>query len=154
MSFLKILSSEHSDVLKRTQLFEKAALQCFENKKNLSKEEYLEIVTPCRTLFGAGLAVHFKFEEMALFPVIIRKSKEAEQTVRNLILDHKLMMRKFSEFEAVTDYNLSIQLLNGLMKDLAFHAEKEEGFFSSIHLSKDEAAKIDEVACALGYKIQ
>lgn len=151
MDSLKKLSVEHDDVFKRLQLFEKASLDCFENKKNLSKKEYLKIVTPCRTLFKTGLVAHFKHEEMAVFPILLGKSKMVAQTIRNLISDHSMMMNKFSEFESIEDYDLSIQVLSDLMKLLSNHAEKEEDFFSSIQLSNDEIIKIDEVAKALGF---
>lgn len=153
LSSLKTLSLEHDDVFKRAHIFEKATLECFENKKNLSKEEYIKIVTPCKTLFKTGLSVHFKFEEIGLFPIIMGKSNEAKQKVRDLLSDHSRIMKRFSEFETIEDYNLSIQILNDLMKDLSFHAKNEENFFSTIHLSKDETKKIDDIANGLGLKL-
>ncbi|MFC1754602.1 hemerythrin domain-containing protein [Thermoproteota archaeon] len=147
------LSIKHDDVLKRVQIFENAALECFENKKNLSEKDYLKIVTPCRTLFKTGLASHFKFEEVALFPIIITKSSTSAKIVNTLISEHSMIMSKFYEFEKIEEYNLSIKLLKSLMNDLSFHAKAEEDFFSIIHLTKDEIIKIDEIAKDLGYII-
>ena len=88
---------------------------------------------------------HFKHEEIALFPVLMMKSKTAEQITRNLIYEHKIMMDMFKEFEDIEDYDLSIKLLSGLMKYLSLHAKKEEDFFSTIQLTKDEVTRINEI---------
>lgn len=153
MDSLNTLSIEHNNVIYRAQLIEKAVIECLEQEKKINKKEYLKIISPSKILFKTGLSSHFKFEELFLFPLLINKSKITEKKVRKLISDHSIIMKKFREFETIKNYTLSIQMMNDLMNSLSSHAKTEDEYFSSIHLSKEETTKIEEVALGLGFEI-
>lgn len=151
MSSINKLSLDHNYAFKQAELLEKATLECFESRIKLSKKKYLKLVNPNKILFKIDLIAHFKFEEKVLFPVLIRKSKEVERVIKTLLSDHSMIMKRFTEFEDIEDYDLSIQVLNGLLQVLIFHSKTEEELFSSIQLSIDEITRINETAKALQF---
>ncbi|MFQ6134330.1 MAG: hemerythrin domain-containing protein [Nitrososphaerales archaeon] len=144
---------EHSEVFTRAEFLEKTSLECLENKKQLSREEYLLTVMPCRRLFKTSLAVHFRVEEMALFPILEVKSRKARRTISDLISEHPQIMQRFREYENIEDYDKSIKTMNDLMNTLSLHDRKENELFNSTTLSRDEVAKVDEIAQSIGFPI-
>lgn len=144
---------DHIDMAKRAEILEATALDYFDNDKQLRKEEYHTIVTPCTSLFKNSLVKHFKVEETAIFPILIEKTQDARHTVRDFLSDHTMLMKMFSEYETTEDQNRSLRLLTDLMKDLSYHIGKEDEFFQSFMLSKNETTRIDELALKLGFGI-
>lgn len=141
------LRKDHADVLNRLQALEKDTLIFLEGKKHLGKEEYLATVSLSKALFKNDLVIHFKVEEMALFPILITKSPETRAAVLNLLKDHNEVMKRFRVFEETKQsYEDSIVTLTDLLYTLSQHAMKEDELFATITLTEDEEERFSEVA--------
>ena len=154
MSIAEDLQKVNDDILKRTQVLESSTIAFFLDKKDLSREEYQKTGVPFKNLFKASLEKHFRFEEAALYPIIMEKSPKARQLVSEMISDHSRIMQAFKDFERIENYRDSVKALTDILRDVSLHAGKENVLYSSISLSKNESAKVAEIASSMGISFQ
>ncbi len=143
----------HDEILKRSQILEISTIDFLHDKKELNREDYLKIVEPSKYLVKAGLEKHFRFEEAALYPMLMERSPKARRLVLDLISEHTQFMQRFKNFETVEDYDGSIRTLTALLKDISLHAGKENVLYSSTSLTNSELSKVTEIAHSIGYPI-
>lgn len=141
-------------VFERAQLLERATLDCMGSKMQLSQAEYQRSVMPCIDLFEKTVALHFRVEEHALFPVYRNKSPKINETVSDLVKEHSEMFDRFKEYRELDEYEQSIHALNKLMNSLVLHARKEDILFSSIPLKSGDAASALRAARAIGFPLR
>ncbi len=153
MSAFLTLVLKHGEIFARTQILESKVKEHQETRKHLSQEEFLQIISPCCRLFRSNLPLHFEVEERALFPVLGAKSRIARRTFSSLISEHPKIMQRFHEYERMEYHDKSIETMSDLMNTLSVHARKENEFFISTILTKDEEAKVDEKAQNIGFTI-
>ncbi len=146
MSYVEKLREYHESVLGLSQSVEHEAVKLLRMDGRLSRDEYLDIVLPNREQFKTGLLSHFKIEELALFPVLMRKSPETALTVFNFLVDHAYITEKLHEFEDTPDYEGSVTSLRELFALLIKHAKAEDKLFPKIVFTFEEEAHILEVA--------
>ncbi len=133
-------------VFHEVQLFERATLKTLVQYKALSREDYFGSVMPSWSLLKAGLLVDFKIEEMALFPTIIMKSKDARPLIFSLSMEQDYIAEALREFELIQDYEASQAKLDELITMLCKYIIKWVGITFSVSLSKEEEAHIAKLA--------
>jgi len=146
MPYVEKLREYHKSVLGLSQSLEHEAVKLMGRDGRLSRDEYLDNVLPNREQFKTGLLTHFKIEELALFPVLMRKSPEISLTVFNFLVDHTYIIDKLREFDDTPDYEGSVVALRELFALLVKHAKAEDKLFPKIVFTFEEEAHIFEVA--------
>lgn len=115
----------------------------------LTREEYLDVILPNREQFKTGLLSHFKTEELALFPVLMRKPPNNGLTVFNLVVEHAYLAEKLRQFEASQDYESSTKSLGELFSQLVKHAKTEDKLFGKVAYTPVEEEHILAVATVI-----
>lgn len=146
MPYVEKLREYHETVLGLSQSLEHEAVKLIGRDGRLSRDEYLDAVLPNREQFKTGLLSHFKIEELALFPVLMRRSPETALAVFNLLVDHAYITDKLREFEDTPDYEGSIAALRELFTLLVKHAKIEDKLFPKIIFTFEEEAHILDIA--------
>ena len=115
----------------------------------LTREEYIDVILPNREQFKTGLLSHFKTEELALFPILMRKPPNNGLTVFNLIVEHAYLAEKLRQFEASQDYESSTKSLGELFSQLVKHARAEDKLFGKVAYTPVEEEHILAVATVI-----
>jgi hemerythrin-like domain-containing protein len=136
MHYVKKLREYHESVLGLSQNVEHETLKLLGKGGRLSREEYIDIVLPNKDQFKTGLLSHFKIEELALFPILMRKPPNNSLTVFNLVVEHAYMTEKIRQFEASQDYESSVKILGELFSMLVKHAKTEDKLLAKIAYSR------------------
>ncbi|MCL5318351.1 MAG: hemerythrin domain-containing protein [Thaumarchaeota archaeon] len=146
MRYVKRFREYHEGIFALTQTLEHEMLKLVGKGGRLTREEYLDIILPNREQFKTGLLSHFKSEELALFPILMRKPPNNGLTVFNLIVEHAYMIEKIRQFEASQDYDSSAKLLGELFSQLVKHAKTEDNLFGKVAYTPEEEEHILAVA--------
>lgn len=133
-------------VFHEVQLFERATLKTLVQYRSLSREDYFGTVMPSWSLLKAGLLVDFKIEEMALFPTIIMKSKDARPLIFSLSMEQDYITEALRDFENIQDYEASQSKLDELITLLCKYIIKWVGITFSVTFSKEEETHIAKLA--------
>ncbi len=149
MGYVKKLRDYHESILALSQTLEHEMLKLVGKGGRLTREEYLDVILPNREQFKTGLLSHFKTEELALFPILMRKPPNNGLTVFNLIVEHAYMAEKLREFEASQDYDSSTKSLGELFSQLVKHAKAEDKLFSKVAYTTEEEEHILAVAAVI-----
>lgn len=149
MSYVKKIRQYHESVFALSQTIEHEMLKLVGKGGRLTREEYLDVILPNREQFKTGLLSHFKTEELALFPILMRKPPNNGLTVFNLIVEHAYMAEKLRQFEASQDYESSTKSLGELFSQLVKHANTEDKLFGKVAYTPVEEEHILAVATAI-----
>jgi len=117
------------------------------------KDAYLQIIKPSRSFFKLRIAMHFRAEEKALYPILVKESPSSILIIKTMIAEHSEIMKKFVAFEIIVDYKQSIKALTDLMNDLSEHVRNEDELFSSINLSQEATTYFDNIAQKICIKL-
>lgn len=153
MNVLEFLNLQHTNVIKTEQTLEKTNLEILKNKTLQNKKTYSKLVSISKKMFETDLPMHFKVEELIIFPIIEKKLQDGDRIVTDMIFEHRYFIKQFDEIKDLNDYNKFIKIFSELMKTLSNHAIKEDKIFSSIHFSVKEQSIADHKARSLGFDI-
>ncbi|MCL4436935.1 MAG: hemerythrin domain-containing protein [Thaumarchaeota archaeon] len=146
MRYVKKIREYHEGIFALSQTLEHEMLKLVGKGGRLTREEYLDLILPNREQFKTGLLSHFKTEELALFPILMRKPPNNGLTVFNLIVEHAYMVEKLRQFEASQKYEISTKLLGELFSQLIKHAKSEDELFNKVTYTPEEEEHILAVA--------
>ena len=104
-------------------------------------------------LFERTVLLHFNVEEQILFPLYLRKSPKAKQTVAQFCSEHNKITDSFQRYRKIDDQAHRVKSLSVMMSSLALHTRGEDIFFSSITLTRKESTRAAVVARAIGFPI-
>jgi hemerythrin-like domain-containing protein len=154
MSTWNVLTRLHHEIFRKIQLLEEASLDLLAKKIAYEKRE--KLTEDFVKFFRAGVIQHFKVEEVALFPILRRNSKDAEPIISELISEHKTMINRYLKIQDAKNPGVAkMGDLKTLLEELSEHARKEERSIPPFieMLNKEQLKKIDELARHLEYSL-
>ncbi len=156
MSTWDALHKEHAEIFVKVNLLEKALVDLLQKHTEEQAEKSLEQQKAFLDAFTHGITLHFTVEEKALFPEMKKIGQIAETLIDELLIQHKSILGKYSEFtQSSYDGEKRREILLGMLKELFAHTQKEEQFVYPLvkQLSKKQLEEVDHVANQLGYRL-
>jgi hemerythrin-like domain-containing protein len=137
-------------------LLEKALVDLLQKRTTGHTEKTSDLQRDFLEAFEQGITLHFTVEEVALFPAMKKKGKNAETLVDELLLQHRSIMEDYRKIvQASNAGEEKKESLLRLARELAEHGRKEEMSVPPIvtQMSVEQLSEIDQTAKRLGYNV-
>jgi DUF438 domain-containing protein len=154
LSTWNILHREHGEMFTKVNLLEKALIDLLQ-KHATDTDGTVDNQKAFLEAFEHGITLHFRVEEEALFPELKKTGKDAETLVNELLQEHSIIMKEYSQTLTPQNDTEQKEALLKMLTELQAHNRKEERTIPTVitQLTFAQLGKVDRAAKRLGYPV-